>query len=342
MVGIAIIGIGYWGKNHVRNYKVLLMEKEIEYLKICDINNERAEEIAKDYDLEWTSNIEDIVNDEKITAVAIITPSTTHYELSKLFLENGKDVFVEKPITLKSENAKDLVEFAKRKNKILMVGHLFRYHPAVRDIKKRIDIGEFGKINMIITYRFALGVPRKDMGVILALAVHDLDLTCYLMNQKIPKSILVDNAKFHQDKVIEMTNISLEFENGAKGYMMESWNIPVYDRKRELIIIGSEKSAIINYLIPNEYQIFDTKIKRTYIDDHLILEKEDKSINKIIIDYKEPLREQILHFLYCIKNRITPETDGMVGYNAVRMCESAFLSAEKNKRIYFKQDEDLY
>ena len=292
-------------------------------------------EIGNDYDLEWTSKIEDIVKDGKITAVVLATPSDTHYELSKLFLESGKDVFVEKPVTLKSENAEHLINLAKSKEKILMVGHLFRYHPVVRDIKKRIDMGEFGQIDMIITYRFALGVPRKDMGVILALAVHDLDLTCYLMNQKIPKSILVDNAKFHQDKVVEMTNISLEFENGAKGYMMESWNIPVYNRKRELIIIGKEKSALIDYLIPNEYKIFDTKIKKTYINDHLILEKEDNSINKITIDFKEPLREQLLHFLYCIENRKIPETDGLVGYNAVKMCEKAFLSAEKNQRINF-------
>ena len=335
MVGIGIIGTGYWGKNHVRIYKALLMEGKIEYLKICDNNEDRIKEIAEDFDLEYTTKINDIIKDNEITAVVIVTPSINHYELSKLFLENNKDVFVEKPITLKSENAKDLVDIAKNKNKILMVGHLFRYHPAVRDIKKRIDIGEFGKIEMIITYRFALGVPRKDMGVILALAVHDLDLTCYLMNQSVPKSILVDTGKFHQEKVIEMANISLDFENGAKGYMMESWNIPVYGKKRDLLIIGSEKSAIIDYLTPSEYKIFDTKIKKIKIDGQIILKKEDNEISKIIIKYKEPLREEILHFIDCIKNRRNPESDGLVGYHTVKICEKAFLSAEQNKRIYF-------
>ena len=335
MVGIAVIGAGYWGKNHIRNYKALLLEKKIEYLKICDVNEERAKEIGEDYNLKSTSKIEDIINDEQITAVVIVTPSSTHYELSKLCLENGKDVFVEKPITLKSENAKELVDIANKQGKILMVGHLFRYHPAVRDIKTRIDLGEFGKIEMILTYRFALGVPRTDMGVIFALAVHDLDLTCYLLNQEIPKSILVDNGKFHQDKVIEMTNISLDFEDGAKGYMMGSWNIPVYYKKRELIIIGSEKSAIIDYLTPSEYKIFDTKIKKRIIEDRVILEKEDNEVYKVLIDYKEPLKEEILHFIECIKTRKTPITDGLVGYHTVKMCEKAFLSAELNKREYF-------
>ncbi|MFX1392828.1 MAG: Gfo/Idh/MocA family protein [Promethearchaeota archaeon] len=335
MVGIGIIGTGYWGKNHVRNYKTLLMENKIDYLKLCDTNELRVKQIAKDYGLEFTLKINEIKNDNKITAVVIVTPSSTHYELSKTFLESGKDLFVEKPITLKSEDAKDLVEIAKKNNRILMVGHLFRYHPAVRDIKRRIDIGEFGKINMIITYRFALGVPREDMGVVHALAVHELDLSCYLLNQDSPRSVLAEFARFHQEKVEEMANISLDFANGAKSYMMESWNIPVYGKKRELIIIGSEKSAIINYLTPNEYKIYDTKIKKQYIGDKPILEREDNAISKIIINYKEPLREEILHFISCIKNRERPETDGMVGYKTVRMCEAVFKSVEENKRIYF-------
>ncbi len=311
------------------------MEKQINYLKICDSNEKRVKQMSMDYNLDYTIDINDIKNDKKITAVVIVTPSKTHYNLSKFFLESGKDVFVEKPLTLNSNEAKELTELATKNNKILMVGHLFRFHPAVKDLKERIDIGEFGKINMIISYRFALGVPRKDMGVIFALAVHDLDLACYLLNQSIPESILVDNAKFHQDKVIEMANISLTFKDGVKGYMMVSWDIPVYNRKRELIIIGSEKSAILNYLTPNEYYIYDTKIKKSYINETLFLEKEENSINKIIIKYKEPLREEIEHFLYCIKNRTTPETNGVVGYNAIKMCEKALLSAKENKRLYF-------
>jgi len=335
MVGIAIVGTGYWGKNHIRNYKSLLMENQINYLKIYDINEIRLKQMAIDYNLEYVNDINDIANDKKIDAVVIVTPSESHYKLSKFFLENDKDIFVEKPLTLDSAKAKELVELAEAKKKILMVGHLFRYHPAIRDLKKRIEIGEFGRIYMIHSYRFALGVPRKDMGVVFALAVHDLDLFCHLLNTKMPKSVLVDNAKFFQDQVVEMTNISLEFKSGERGYIMGSWNIPVYDRKRELILIGSEKSAIINYLTPNEYKIFDTKIKKRYINNEYILEKEENSTNNIILEYKEPLREEILHFLHSIKNRKTPNTNGIVGYNAIKMCEAVLLSANENKRIYF-------
>lgn len=335
MTGIGIIGLGYWGKNHIKNYKALLNEKKIDYLKVCDINEERAKEIGKLYNLNYTSNIQDLINDDQINAVVIITPSSSHYELSKLFLENEKDVFVEKPMTLKSEKAEELVQIAQNKNRILMVGHLFRYHPLIVDIKKRIDIGEFGEIEMILTYRFALGVPRKDMGVIFALAVHDLDLACYLLNKRIPKSILVDAGKFHQENVFEMANISLDFDSGTKAYMMESWNIPVYNKKRELVIIGTEKSALIDYLKPSEFVIFDTKIKKKKVGTEIFLEKEDNEIQKIMIDYKEPLNEEILHFISCIKNHEDPLTDGKVGYNAIKMCEKAIQSASQNKRIYF-------
>ena len=335
MVGIGIIGVGYWGKNHVSAYKSLLQENKIEYLKICDTDEDRVKEISEINSIEYTTKIEDIFNDDKITAVAIITPSSTHYDLTKLALENDKDVFVEKPITLNLDDSLKLIDLAKQNQKILMVGHLFRYHPAVEEIKKRIDNGEFGKIQMILTFRFALGAPRKDMGVILALAVHDLDLICYLLNKKEPESILVDNGKFNQSEVIETTNISLNFEDNTKGYIMESWNIPVYGKKRELIIVGSEKSALVNYLTPSEYTIFDSSIKKIKSNDYSYFEKHDNGIQKISIEYKEPLKQEILHFVQCIKTRACPNSDGLVGYNAIKMCEKAKLSAEKNERIYF-------
>lgn len=335
MVGIGIIGVGYWGKNHVTAYKTLLQEQKIDYLKICDIDEKRVKEISEINSIDYTTSIKDILNDKRINAIAIVTPSSTHYELAKVALEHNKDVFVEKPITLNPEDSIKLIELANQKQRILMVGHIFRYHPGVEEIKKRIEIGEFGKIYMILTFRFALGTPRKDMGVIHALAVHDLDLICYLLGKKKPKSILVDNGKFLQEDVIEMTNISLDFDNNTKGYIMESWNIPVYGKKRELVIIGSEKSAYLDFLNPSEYSIFDSNIKKSNIEGILFFEKQNNGIHKISLKYKEPLKQEIVHFIECIEKRACPKSDGVVGYNALKMCEKAKLSAEKNKRIYF-------
>ena len=132
-----------------------------------------------------------------------------------------------------------------------------------------------------------------------------------------------------------MANISLEFPNGTRSYMMETWDVPVYDKKRELIVIGTEKSAIADYLNPNEYKIFDTKIKKLNINGKTLLEIDEKTINKIIIEYKEPLKEEILHFIECIKNRKNPIANGMVGYRTVKMCEVVAQSSRENRRIYF-------
>ena len=330
-----MIGVGYWGKNHVRIYKTLLLENEIDYLKIYDTDENRVKQIAEDYNLDYLSDLNKVIKDDKITAVVIVTPSDNHFEIVKLMLNNNKDVFVEKPMTLKSDEAMELVKIAKNNNKLLMVGHIFRFHPIVQDLKKRIDLGEFGNINMIYSFRFAMGVPRTDIGVDFDLAVHDLDVSCFLLNYDFPKSLMADCVSFHQDKVIEMANITLEFPNKARSYMMETWNVPVYDKRRELVIIGSEKSAIADYLTPNEYRIFDTKIRKRTLNDIEILEIDEKTVIKIVLEYKEPLKEEVLHFVDCLKNRKNPLSDGMVGYRTVKMCEAITQSANENKRIFF-------
>ncbi|MFX1393590.1 MAG: Gfo/Idh/MocA family protein [Promethearchaeota archaeon] len=335
MIGIGIIGTGYWGKNHVRIYKSLLLENKINYLKICDIDENRARQIAEDYGLDYLIDINDMIKDDKLTAVVIVTPADNHFEIAKLMLNNGKDVFIEKPMTLNSDKAMELVEIAKKKNLIMMVGHIFRFHPIVQDLKKRIDLGEFGSINLLYTFRFALGVPRADIGVDFDLAAHDIDVSCFFLKRDYPKSLMADCVSFHQDKVIEMANISLEFPNKARSYLMETWNVPVYDKKRELVVIGTEKSAIADYLNPNEYRIFDTKIKKRFSNGKEILEIDEKTVIKIVLEYKEPLREEILHFVNCLKNRKNPLSDGMVGYRTIKMCEAVTQSAKENKKIFF-------
>ncbi|MFX1277447.1 MAG: Gfo/Idh/MocA family protein [Promethearchaeota archaeon] len=335
MIGIGIIGVGYWGKNHVRIYKSLLLENKIDYLKICDIDEHRINQMAEDYGLEYSTDLNELIKDDKINAVVIVTPADNHFEIAKLMLNNGKDVFIEKPMTLDSDKAMEIVETAKKNNQILMVGHIFRFHPIVQDLKKRIDLGEFGRINLLYAFRFALGVPRTDIGVDFDLAAHDIDVSCYFLKHNYPKSLMADCVSFHQDKVIEMANICLEFPNKARSYLMESWNVPVYDKKRELIVIGTEKSAIADYLTPNEYRIFDTKIKKRFSNGKEILEIDEKTVIKIVLEYKEPLKEEILHFVDCLRNRKIPLSDGMVGYRTIKMCEAITQSAKENKKIFF-------
>ena len=186
---IAIIGTGYWGKNHVRILKEVLDEGKIDGLYLCDNREERLEDAARKFNISYYTNYKEIPKD--VDGVIIATPSDTHYKIAKEFLKEGKDIFVEKPMTLNSRDADDLIKIGEKNGNILMVGHVFRYHSAVNEIKKRIERGDFGRICHIMSNRFSLRVPREDMGVLFALGIHEVDIFCYLLNKEYPQGIFM-------------------------------------------------------------------------------------------------------------------------------------------------------
>lgn len=330
MVGIGIIGTGYWGKNHARVCCELRSEGIVDAVKICDIDKRRAKEVSDMFGIEYVADYKDIVNDREIQAVSIVTPSSTHYELACEFIEAGMDVLIEKPMTMDVQESRELVKLAKEADCILMAGHIFRYHPAVRELKRRIDTGEFGTIQIILSNRLHLGLPRKDMGVTYALGIHELDMFCYLLHRDFPRSLTAVASNSFQPDIEETVMIAADFADGIKGYAMESWLVPVYGKMRDLVVIGSEKSAKIDYLNSQELQIFDTRLVIEN-DEPVRVENEGRHI--IPIPYAEPLKEELKHFISCIKTRSKPVSDGMVGMRAVVMAESALKSSKMNKAV---------
>lgn len=321
MVGIGLIGTGYWGKNHARVYKELLSEGIIDYLILCDIDEKRVKELAGK-DISFLTDYKKLLSDERIDAVDIVTPSKTHYLLGKEFLRAGKDVFVEKPMTMNTKTAEDFIKIAEKKDNILMVGHIFRYHPGIIEIKKRIERGDFGKIYYMNSSRMALGPPRRDMGVLFALGIHEVDMYCYLMEQKYPKKISASIGRFLQSNIEEIANITMEFENGTIGYAFESWMSPFFRKIREFKIIGSKMSAKIDYLKPQEIQFFEGNITSYKNNNEFIFDISDEGIMKINIIYKEPLKVELMHFVDCVKNRKEPISNMYAGKRAVEMIES--------------------
>lgn len=322
---IGVIGTGYWGKNHVRVFSGLKTDGIIDSLEICDIDTDRAKELARNFDVGYTTNYREL----DVDAVSIVTPSATHYEIAKEFLEDGKDVFIEKPMTLDSKEADKLVRIADKNDRILMAGLIFRYHPAVRGLKKRLDRGEFGKPLSFYCNRHAYAIPRRDMGVLFALGIHEVDLLPYLLDMESPREITAVTSSHLQEGIEETALIIMEFEGGTKGFVLESWMMPGVGKKRELVLVGSEKSARIDYLRPQELEIFDIRIKRV----EELFTVEDTQVVKIPIGYKEPLREELIHFVECLKSRSKPQTDGVVGARAVKMIEAAMESARRKKTI---------
>ncbi len=336
MTSVSVAGTGYWGRNHVRGFKELLDEGTISRLKLCDLSEERVKSLAESFNLEYTTNYDEILKDDKIDAVSIATPSPLHFEMAYKALEHGKKVLVEKPMTMTSEESRKLVEFINQQDGMLMVGHIFRHHSAVQELKKRISRGDFGKIMYMFSNRLAFRVPRQDMGVLHALGIHEMDLFCYLLDKDYPETIYT-NIESHFFKDIEETAfIILTFDGDVNCYAFESWMAPIGGKKRDLIVIGNKMSARIDYLKPQELQIFDSAIlpkSGELIKDQIDFELEQEGSYSIPIEYKEPLKEELKHFINCVENNTKPISDIYSGKRAVEMIEIAFESARSGTRI---------
>ena len=329
MPGIAVIGIGHWGKNHARVYKELCKEGVADAVQIYDIDQARVLDLSSALGIQGTSDYQRVLNDSKVQAVSIVTPSRTHYKVAKECMEAGKDVLVEKPLTMDVTEAEELVRIAKQNNRILMVGHVFRYHPAVQELRRRINEGELGKVQTIISSREAFGLPRKDMGVIYALGIHELDMFCYLMEVDYPESLIAVTSKIYSQDIEETAMLAVNFGD-VKGYAFESWLVPGREKKRDLLVIGSKMSARVDYLKPQELCLFDTRV---ITENGVPTSIEDKGERVISIPYAEPLKEELQHFISCVNSRQKPLTDGLVGVRAVVMTEAALSSARTGKAV---------
>lgn len=343
-LNLAVIGCGYWGNNVIRVLSELRNEQIFNIdLVLYDIKNDRSKDLASKYKCKQVKSYEEILSDPKITAILIITPTSTHYDLGKRALESGKHVFIEKPITLEAVKTRELYILAKNKKLILMVGLLFRFHQGLIELKKRIDLGEFGKIYFLYGFKFGMSIPKEDSGVIFTLAVNEFDSFCHLMNVPYPNSINAQKGTFINTKMDyeDIVNVEMDFPNGTQGYFVESWLVPVYGRRRELIVVGSKKTAIIDYLKPNEIVIHDVFIKKQATDSENEFVIEEKNPQKLVFKFMEPLKVEIQHFLDCVSNNKDPIINGEIAYRSIRMCEIAMKSSKEGKKIDISKEKDL-
>ncbi|MBN2156574.1 MAG: Gfo/Idh/MocA family oxidoreductase [Candidatus Lokiarchaeota archaeon] len=338
MTKYAIIGLGYWGSNHLRALDKLRSDKLIEQLVVCDINETALQETLKFPNIEKCRDWRILLKDESLDMVSIVSPSPYHFEMTKEFLLAGKDVLVEKPMALTSKECDILLEVQNQTGKGLMVGHVFRFHPAVIELRNRIQNGQFGEILTIMIRRIALRPPRKDMGVMLALGIHEVDLTCFLLGDKTPDSIFAD-INYYYDKQ-EETALILQKFGKTSAYSFESWIDPTQGKLRELSLVGSLGSVMIDFLVPNEIKI---------IQSHLIVKELEKGKNFDIVDKgesivklepKEPLLEEIRHFIIQSKGNKKYESNGTIGKRAVLMIEKAIKAYRK--RRFVKMDNMVY
>jgi len=323
IINVGVIGIGSWGKNHVRNYKEM---ENVNLKAISDIKKENLM-IAKEYNIYSTTNFKEILNDADIDAVSICVPASLHYKISKEALEAGKHIF----FVLNSEQGSNLINLARKKRLILTVGHIFRFDPTVNYIKKEIERGTFGKIYYISLSRLGLKDPRKDVGAIFNYAVHDLDIICYLLDKLYPDEITAVSSYPLDREFEDHAIVTTRFERTI-GHTQVGWLTPM--KLREFWVVGENKSANID---PTnlEVEIFKSGRIPEYKnwDDFKLITREGSSSKPKILK-KEPLNNELKYFIDCIKkNKKVNKIDGYVGLRTIKMCEAAIKSAAERKTI---------
>lgn len=322
----AVIGTGYWGSNHARVAAELLDEGGLDDVVLCDINESRVSDLAGSYGIEYYTDYASLA-DVGVDAATVATPSPTHEEIGTTLLEAGVDLLIEKPLALSSADAWNIVDVAETNDCTLGVGHIFRYHPALNELKRRIDRGELGRIKYLNTNRFSFRAPRPTIGVLYSLAVHDIDVYQFLL-EKQPETIYCNMDDAVREGIDETATLILEYGD-ATGVINESWQVPVFGKQRDLTVVGTERSAHIDYLEDNVLKLHDATIRR----DGEQLRAIDEGAQTVEVEDREPLRTEVEHFLDCCRSGETPIASGTVGAETIEYLERAMESSERNEVI---------
>ena len=331
MIVLAQAGVGFWGKNHFRVFSGL---KDCRLKICCDKKKEALEKIIKDEkgEVRVTTDFDDIVKDKGIDAVVITTPSETHSQLAIKALSSGKHVFVEKPLALNISDAEKMVKVAKKNKKILMVGHLLLYHPAVKLLKSYVEDGSLGDINYMYSTRVNLGQVRAEENALWSLTAHDISVAIYLVG-KMPIEVSATGKCYIRDSVQDVVFVSLGFDNKTMAHIHASWLDP--HKVRQFTVVGSKKMVVFDDMAATEkIRIYDKGIdwqrNESSYDAFLTLREGDIHIPKI--DMVEPLKVECQHFIDSIKSKKRPVADGVNGLQVLRVLTAAQESIDKNGR----------
>ena len=321
MRSIAVIGFGYWGKNIIRNFYDLGVLHSI-----CDTEAGRKDLIDNKFpNVKFSQHYNEIVNDPEVTAVAICTPARFHHPMAKQALENGKDVFVEKPLALTVSEGDELVRLAARHHRILMVGHILRYHPAIIKLSHLINEGELGRLQYIYSNRLNMGKIRTEENILWSFAPHDISVMIALLNEQ-PCSVLCRGNAYLSQDIVDVTNTYFLFPSGVSAHIFVSWIHPF--KEQRLVVIGSEKMAVFDDTSEDKLVIYPHRVEwKQRIPTAVKAKKE-----VIKIDSSEPLKAELKHFLECIKTRKRPVTDGAEGLKVLHIldaCEQAMAGEER-------------
>jgi len=330
MIGIGVIGYGYWGPQIVRNFHSL---NGVCVLAVCDKDTEVLKRAKQAYaDVEVTTDLGDVLTSPHVDAVAVVTPVWTHFELAKAALENGKHVFVEKPFTTTSEQARQLIELAEKKNLRIMVDHTFLFTGAVKKIRQLIDGNELGKLYYCDSTRVNLGLFQHDVNVVWDLAPHDLSIMNHLIKDK-PEAI-VATGEIHVNSQEDVAFITIYFEHNIIAHINVNWLSPV--KVRTTLIGGEKKMVVWNDLEADEkVKVYDKGAQITNREGiyDLLVSYRSGDMWAPKVEQTEALKAECEYFVDCVKNNTRPFNDGQAGLRVVKMLEAANQSIRERGRI---------
>jgi len=328
MVRIAVVGAGAWGINHVR---AMSRTPGAELVMVCDASvdaRDRAQAIAPKARV--AGDISEALGASDVDAVVLATPAKDHAEQARMVLNAGKHVLVEKPLALDAADAHAVVSAAETHKRVLMVGHLMLFHPAVERLKAMIDGGELGRIYYIYAVRVNLGRVRQDENALWSLAPHDVSMIEYLLSDQ-PESVSARGGTYLQTRVEDVVFVNLRFRSGVTAQIQVSWLDP--RKERRLTIVGAHKMVEFDDVHPVEkIRVYDKGVDRppsfTEYAQYLSIRNGDIHIPQIPM--VEPLERECRHFIECVAQDKRPLTDGHSALRVVRVLEAAQKSLESD------------
>lgn len=319
---IAVVGMGYWGKNLVRNFYELGALRTI-----CD-TNVSVEAMGKEKyrDVEFTRDFSALLADAGVRAVALATPAVTHYEMAMLALEAGKDVFVEKPLAINVADGEKLVSLADSKKKILMVGHILRYHPAIRQLQQLIKEGELGRIQYLYSNRLNMGKIRTEENILWSFAPHDISVMIALLGE-MPANVLCQGGAYLSHEVCDVTVSQFMFPSGVGAHIFVSWLHPF--KEQRLVVVGSDKMAVFDDTAEHKLVLYPHRVEwKDGIPTAVKAAAETVSLDDI-----EPLTAECRQFLDSVKSRVPPVTDGREGLSVLRVLDACERSLQEGGKV---------
>jgi len=330
-IRVGIVGYGYWGPNLLRNLSEL---PNSQVVIAADLNQNRLAKVKSSYpSIKVTENYRDLF-EQNLDAVVVATPPSTHYSIARECLDHGLNILVEKPMTLVSYDAQELIRVANEKNLILMVGHTFEYNVAVHTLKELIDKGELGHIYYMDTARLNLGLFSKDLNVMWDLAPHDISILLYLLG-KMPIGVSAQGTQCAFKGIHDVAYINLFFADNIMAHVHVSWLDPC--KVRRVTVVGSKKMAVYNDIESLEkIKIYDKGVESPAYTNNFADFQFSYRYGDILIPtihFVEPLRVECQHFIDCIINHCEPTSNGQDGLNVVKVLEAAQRSLSNSGHL---------